>query len=148
MSSTSGPALSEDGTINVGVGAHIAAASPRGPRYGANMKPAERSSGANGIWLCQSCSKLIDSDENRYTVSLLHEWKKDAIQRALDAIVSGRPLGTVTSTSVRKTKTKISPQYFFCILVDQFLGATSLKFKWPLGAKVHLPSILSPIFRP
>ena len=95
VSSTSGPALSEDGTINVGVGAHIAAASPGGPRYDANMKPAERSSGANGIWLCQSCSKLIDLDENRYTVSLLHEWKRDAVQRALDATASGRPLGAL-----------------------------------------------------
>ena len=59
------------------------------------MKQAERSSGANGIWLCQSCSKLIDSDENRYTVTLLHQWKKDAVRRALDATASGRPLGAL-----------------------------------------------------
>lgn len=93
MSSTSGPALVEDRAVNIGVGAHIAAASPKGPRYDANMTSAERSSGANGIWLCQSCSKLVDSDDARYTVTLLHQWKKDAIQRALDGIAGGGPLG-------------------------------------------------------
>ena len=99
VSSTLGPALNEDGTINIGVGAHITAASPGGPRYDANMTSAERSSGANGIWLCQSCSKLIDSDENRYTVALLHQWKKDAVQRARDATASGRPLGTLRAST-------------------------------------------------
>jgi hypothetical protein len=98
VGSTSGPALNEDRTVNVGVGAHIAAAAPKGKRYDANMTPAERSSGANGIWLCQSCSKLIDSDDGRYTVELLHQWKKDAIQRALDAIAGGRSLGPVKAS--------------------------------------------------
>jgi hypothetical protein len=95
LCSTSGPALNEDRRVNIGVGAHITAAAPGGKRYDANMTTAERSSGANGIWLCQSCSKLIDSDENRYTVALLHQWKKDAVQRALDAIAGGRPLGPI-----------------------------------------------------
>ena len=99
VSSTLGPALNEDGTINIGVGAHITAASPGGPRYDASMTSAERSSGANGIWLCQSCSKLIDLDENRYTVALLHQWKKDAVQRARDATASGRPLGTLRAST-------------------------------------------------
>lgn len=99
VSSTSGPALDEEGTVNIGVGAHITAAASGGPRYVANMTPTERSSSANGIWLCQSCSKLIDSDIDRYTAELLYEWKKDAIQRAVDAIASGRPLGTLRASS-------------------------------------------------
>jgi hypothetical protein len=97
--STSGPALCEDRTINIGVGAHITAASPGFARYDAKMTSAERGGGANGIWLCQSCSKLIDSDESRYTVDLLHQWKKDAVQRAFDAIAGGRPLGPVRVSS-------------------------------------------------
>jgi hypothetical protein len=91
MSSTSGRALDEDSVINIGVGAHIAAAARGGKRYDENMTQAERRSGANGIWLCQSCSKLIDSDDDRYTVDLLHQWKRAAIQRALDAIRSRSP---------------------------------------------------------
>ena len=62
-------------------------------------KAADRSSGANGIWLCQSCSKLIDLHENRYTVALLHRWKSDAVQRALDATASGRPLGALRASA-------------------------------------------------
>jgi hypothetical protein len=95
VSSTSGPALDEDRTVNVGVAAHITAAAPKGKRYDPNITPAERSGSANGIWLCQGCSKLIDSDEDRYTVEVLHLWKKDAIQRAHDAIAAGRALGPI-----------------------------------------------------
>jgi len=94
-SSTAGPALNEDLTVNIGVAAHITAASSGGPRYDAKMTSAERSSGTNGIWLCQSCSKLIDSDEERYTVALLRQWKTDAVQRAHDAIAGGRSFGSV-----------------------------------------------------
>lgn len=61
---------------NIGVAAHICAAAPGGKRYDANMTPAERKDIHNGIWLCQSCSKLIDSDDLRYTVDLLHKWKR------------------------------------------------------------------------
>lgn len=95
MRSTSGPALAEEGTVNIGVGAHIAAAAPGGKRYDPNMSSAERSSPLNGIWMCQSCSKLIDSDDSRFTVALLREWKNKAIQRALDAIAGGEPLGSI-----------------------------------------------------
>ena len=95
LCSTSGPALDEERSVNIGVGAHITAAAEGGKRYDPGRSPAERSSGANGIWLCQSCSKLIDSDDARYTVAVLHQWKNDAIQRALDVIAGGRPLGPV-----------------------------------------------------
>jgi len=75
---TSGPNSSEDKSTNIGVAAHITAASIKGPRYEASMTPIERSSIRNGIWLCQSCAKLIDSDTLRYTVQLLQEWKIEA----------------------------------------------------------------------
>ena len=42
------------------------------------MTSTERKSVRNGIWLCQSCSKLIDSDVNKYTVELLQSWKEKA----------------------------------------------------------------------
>ena len=42
-----------------------------GPRYAASMTPEERKSFENGIWLCQSCSKLIDTDITRYPKELL-----------------------------------------------------------------------------
>lgn len=63
---------------NIGVAAHITAAAMGGPRYDASLTPGKRKGYNNGIWLCQSCAKLIDSDELHYPVSLLHRWKKSA----------------------------------------------------------------------
>lgn len=63
---------------NIGVAAHICAAAEGGPRYDRNMSSDERKNYANGIWLCQSCSKLIDSDISRYTVDKLNRWKSNA----------------------------------------------------------------------
>ena len=75
---TYGPKESVEGYINIGVAAHICAAAPGGKRYDPHMSKEARSSIENGIWLCQSCSKLIDSDDEKYTVEILHKWKKDA----------------------------------------------------------------------
>jgi hypothetical protein len=79
---TSGPNSSEDKSTNIGVAAHIRAASINGPRFDPSMTSRERSSIRNGIWLCQSCSKLIDCDPLRYTVELLQEWKSQAENEA------------------------------------------------------------------
>ena len=56
--------------------AHICAAKPNGPRYVPNMTDEERRSIGNLILLCDSCNKLVDSDEKKYSISLLKEWKK------------------------------------------------------------------------
>jgi hypothetical protein len=36
--------------------------------------------------MCQNCAKLIDSDEKRYTVDLLREWKKFSEEAALSKL--------------------------------------------------------------
>ena len=59
---TAGPTLDPSGVINIGVAAHITAASPGGPRYDPTLSRKRRRSIENGIWLCQRCAKLIDSD--------------------------------------------------------------------------------------
>ncbi len=73
---TSGPHQDEDRAINVGVAAHITAASPGGPRYNEFLTPEERSSITNAIWLCQKCAKLIDSDVKSYNEELIRIWKR------------------------------------------------------------------------
>jgi hypothetical protein len=75
---TSGPQADPSGSVNVGVAAHIAAASPDGPRYNAAMTAEERAAPDNGIWLCQTDGKLVDNDAARYTVEGLEDWKAHA----------------------------------------------------------------------
>jgi len=88
---TSGPHTEDNKSLNVGVAAHITAASSGGPRYDTSLSSDERKSIVNGIWLCQSCAKLVDNDKERYTAALLAEWKTSAEQRALKEIESPRP---------------------------------------------------------
>jgi hypothetical protein len=75
---TSGPNLQEDKATRTGVGAHITAASRGGPRYNPALSPLERSSAANGIWLCELCARIVDADPIRYPVALLYAWKQAA----------------------------------------------------------------------
>ncbi len=76
--STVGPDADE-GTANIGVAAHITAASVGGPRFDPTISEEERCAYKNGIWLCQSCSRLVDSDESGHSVELLHSWKQTAV---------------------------------------------------------------------
>lgn len=73
---TSGPNFDEEKATRIGVAAHITAAASNGPRYDPALSTQQRKSIFNGIWLCQNCAKLIDSDEKSYSVTLIKNWKK------------------------------------------------------------------------
>lgn len=92
---TIGPNTEDEKAVNIGVAAHITAAAKGGKRYNPNLLQDERKGFTNGIWLCQNCAKLIDSDEKRYTVQLIRTWKSVAEQLALAEIqtVSHVPIG-------------------------------------------------------
>lgn len=85
---TRGASSNQLETSSIGVAAHItAAASGKGAaRYDASLSRDQRSHYDNGIWLCQSCSRLIDVDEDRFSVSLLENWKKQAERISKDNI--------------------------------------------------------------
>ncbi|MBI2469981.1 MAG: hypothetical protein HYV59_01885 [Planctomycetes bacterium] len=87
---TSGPQTDPSKAINVGVVAHITAASPQGPRYDPALTPDERSSINNGIWLCQTCAKLVDNDPIRYSAVTLEAWKREAEKEAIKELESRR----------------------------------------------------------
>lgn len=80
-----------DKITNIGVASHICAAAKGGPRYDESMTPEERKSFDNGIWLCQSCSKLIDTDTTRYTKEVLISWKKIAEELAILEVEMASP---------------------------------------------------------
>jgi hypothetical protein len=83
---TSGPSTDPKKALNIGVAAHIMAASPGGKRYCSTQTPEERKNIINGIWLCQNCAKLIDSDDQKYTVDILINWKYQSEAAALLAV--------------------------------------------------------------
>jgi hypothetical protein len=83
---TSGPQSNPSGSINIGVAAHITAASPGGSRYDPSLSADQRVAAENGVWLCQTCAKLVDSDQSRYTMEKLIEWKTDAEAAAARAL--------------------------------------------------------------
>ncbi len=97
---TSGPSAEADHALtNLGEACHIrAAASGRGARrYDPSMTSAERRSLDNGIWLCRTHGKLIDSDEATYTVEQLHQWRLEAEKRAAQLLRSGSAAALVAS---------------------------------------------------
>jgi hypothetical protein len=101
---TSGPCDESTKSVNVGVAAHITAASLGGPRFDPNLSREERSSIENGIWLCQTCSKLIDNDTIRYTINSLRNWKRDAEKAARNAIESPNQYKENLASSVNRAQ--------------------------------------------
>lgn len=59
----------------IGQAAHITAASPGGPRYDPSLTNEQRSDASNGIWMCYSHAKLIDSEKCSYPADKLRMWK-------------------------------------------------------------------------
>lgn len=108
---TSGPHEDPSKAVNIGVAAHITAASPDGPRYESKLLSEERKSPENGIWLCQNCAKLVDNDPQRYTVELLVEWKR--ISEQVTRLEVENP-GQVDSTFLKITDVKLIRFYSQC----------------------------------
>jgi hypothetical protein len=86
---TSGPSEAAKAVTNVGVAAHITAASVGGPRYNPSLTQEERSDFDNVVWLCQKCSKAVDDDPITYTEKVLRDWKSGAEESARKAIEEG-----------------------------------------------------------
>jgi hypothetical protein len=99
--STSGPQNDSTKALNVGVAAHITSAAEGGPRYNPKMSSEERRHPDNGIWLCQTCAKLIDNDAPQFTEKLLRAWKEVADYHAL------RPIGKTTTAEESESQRKL-----------------------------------------
>lgn len=78
---TMGPSSESDSsTTNSGMACHISAASsgPSARRYDPDLDSEVRKSASNGIWMCYTHGKIIDTDEKRFSTQTLKEWKKIA----------------------------------------------------------------------
>jgi hypothetical protein len=130
--STSGPQLDPEKSLNIGVAAHITAASVGGPRYDSSFSPEQRKHASNAIWLCQNCAKLVDNDQRRFPESLLRKWKQSAEASALALL--GK-----TATSVDPRLSNLSPEEIeiLCAAADQgniyLLSASQLGYWVAVG---------------
>lgn len=79
---TSGPTQVGNGSVNIGVAAHITAASKGGPRFDPGLNSEGRKGIENAIWLCQNCAALIDRDIKRYDADLLRAWRENSEEAA------------------------------------------------------------------
>lgn len=81
---TVGPTHSGDQRNSIGVAAHIcgAASGPGSKRYDANQTTEQRKHYDNGIWLCYSCSKLIDNEETFHDANRLKTMKANHLAYA------------------------------------------------------------------
>ena len=55
------------------------------------LNEAERRHHSNGIWLCGTHGKLVDSDESYFTIEELLEWKRLAERRSFLEVVGSKP---------------------------------------------------------
>ena len=92
---TSGPHTRSDKSVNIGVAAHIKAASPKGPRYDRRLTVSHRKSIKNGIWLCQNCAKLVDNDYSAFSIRELNRWKHLA-ERAAKVAMEASAITSIT----------------------------------------------------
>ena len=115
--STIGPSLSTTEAVNMGVAAHITAASPGGARYDPSLTSEQRKSHDNGIWLCKYCGDLVDKDATTYPVELLRDWKTDAEARA------GMEVHRLPQIVQDKTPEQGGPRSIDLIRADEKLNA-------------------------
>lgn len=86
---TSGADESGTRAINIGVAAHITAASAGGPRYDPALTGEQRKDASNGIWLCQDHAHAVDADDSGFSAETLRTWKRQAEDRSFHALMTG-----------------------------------------------------------
>ena len=128
---TSGPAIDPARAINIGEAAHITAASPGGPRYDPSLSSKQRSSIDNAIWLCAACATLIDRDLDRFTISVLREWREHAENTAANAVAAGTKYRPIEASEVLQELT-----------VGQLVAVRALEeeFGCHVETELHVPA--------
>ncbi|MEV4199433.1 hypothetical protein [Micromonospora globbae] len=112
---TIGPGPGTSDVIDIGMAAHIYAASSGGPRGTGGLSVAERSSAENGIWCCYDHGKAIDSDNGSlFSVAELRAWKRlHEARKSLDMHgVALDNYGLVESISVNSAPAALSGRKF------------------------------------
>ena len=103
--------------LYIGVAAHITAAAEGGPRHDATLTADQRRSIDNGIYLCSTCSVMIDKNGGvDFPADLLRDWKRNHEQwvrehlnksaasqiTIIDGEHQARGIGNITGLEVKK----------------------------------------------
>jgi len=98
---TIGPHTEPERVVNTGVAAHITAAAPGGPRHDPTLTPEQRASAENGIWLCGTHARHVDTDVIQFTTDVLQCWKREHEMRVrLDQSGIARPPSMLTEVEI------------------------------------------------
>jgi len=144
---TAGPHPDPTKAVNIGVAAHITAASPHGPRFDPCLTPEQGCSAENGIWLCQNHGKLVDNDAIKYSVILLREWKRIAEAMTERELVNPSGVSDRTGAAVVKAE-RMMPALIAEMRADLTENPLRrefvvLKKAWSYWAKGNEPSFRS-----
>lgn len=120
---TSGADESGTGAINIGVAAHITAASSGGPRYDPALTSEQRKDASNGIWLCQDHAHAIDADDSGFSAETLRTWKRQAEARSFHALMAGMAGGGPGRGFLLDPSEGIDVRHRFNLAVDEDLAA-------------------------
>ena len=119
---TVGPNSSPHSSVSIGVAAHITAASPGGPRYDSTLSSDERSSIDNGIWLCQNCAKLIDSDPERFSTAVIQKWKLVAEKHAANQLKTPFDTGHIKLHAIPIAPSPYVPHSYKLLRTPKLIG--------------------------
>lgn len=139
---TRGPHSDPRKSVSIGVAAHITAASEGGSRYDPNMSSEERRSIENGICLCSTCAKMINSDADAYPVELLHEWKKVVEDEQIRIINQGESF--LTKKDLSEGSRKMVAYREIKRTLDNLHSSLQLAYDyWSCNFKIDIPKILN-----
>jgi ABC-type lipoprotein export system ATPase subunit len=135
---TIGPGPRPGTSTEIGVAAHIYSSSMDGPRGAGGLIPEQRSSVSNGIWLCATHGRLIDTNNGAgYTPQLLAGWRdlhEARVAWELNAVAA--PFGWIESLTVHKAPILAGTEIRFgkCNLIvgDNGAGKTAI-LEWLSG---------------
>ncbi|MET8318350.1 hypothetical protein ABZU78_29910 [Rhodococcus erythropolis] len=126
-----------------GTAAHIYAAAANGPRGTGGLTEEQRSSPANGIWLCAGCARLVDTNGgSAYPASLLQGWR-DLHETRIRMEHGGvtRPIGWLASIDIREDVWIAEPTTVRFSRCNVFIGTNG-------SGKTHFLSLLSALASP
>lgn len=73
---TIGPNSTPEKSTKIGEAGHIYGARIGSKRYNRDMTDSARAEITNSIWLCRNCHRLIDTDEVKYSATVLFAWRE------------------------------------------------------------------------